>query len=155
IDVGNGIFTSITGTAPNRIFNIEWRAIYYSSGLPLNFEIRLYENGGRIDFIYGNLSGNGSSATVGIQHGAPFTSFECIAGGLSPGLQLTFQRGSCLDGGGSCVLATIASFTANPTTGLTPLTTYFTNLTFAGTNYLWNFGDGVSSTQTNPAHTYT
>ena len=27
---GNGIFTSTTGTAPNRIFNIEWRAVYYS-----------------------------------------------------------------------------------------------------------------------------
>src|SRR5437016_11226356 len=26
IATGQGIFTSVTGTAPNRIFNIEWRA---------------------------------------------------------------------------------------------------------------------------------
>ena len=49
---------------------------------------------------------------------------------------------------------TLANFTANPTTGLTPLTTYFTNLTVGGTNFLWNFGDGGSSTATNPAHIY-
>src|SRR5260370_38897582 len=28
-NAGYGIFTSISGTAPNRIFNIEWRAQYF------------------------------------------------------------------------------------------------------------------------------
>ena len=27
-----GIFTSVSGTAPNRIFNIEWRTVYFSGG---------------------------------------------------------------------------------------------------------------------------
>ena len=27
---GCGIFTSVSGTAPNRIFNIEWRAVYFA-----------------------------------------------------------------------------------------------------------------------------
>src|SRR5205823_5119500 len=41
---GCGIFTSTTGAAPNRIFNIEWRAVYYSSpASALDFEVRLYE----------------------------------------------------------------------------------------------------------------
>jgi len=157
VGVPQGIFTSVTGVTPNRIFNIEWRASYYNSGgagNPLNFEIRLYENQTRIDLIYGTLNGNGVGATVGIQHGTTFTSFECNSGGLSSGLQVSFQSTTCSDGGGPCSLVTLANFTANPTTGLTPLTTYFTNLTVGGTNFLWNFGDGGSSTATNPAHIY-
>ena len=29
VNSGFGIFTSVSGTAPNRIFNIEWRAQYF------------------------------------------------------------------------------------------------------------------------------
>ena len=91
---GSGIFTSTSGSAPNRIFNIEWRATYCNGGLPLNFEVRLYEGQSRFDLIYGNLNGTGSSATVGVQKDTgAFTQFECNSGGLSPGLQLTFQQG--------------------------------------------------------------
>jgi hypothetical protein len=55
---GQGIFTSISGTAPNRILNIEWRVRpCCSGGAPTdNFEVRLYEGEQRIDFIYGALS---------------------------------------------------------------------------------------------------
>ena len=38
-----GIFTSITGSAPNRIFNIEWRAAFFTGGTTVNVEVRLYE----------------------------------------------------------------------------------------------------------------
>ena len=39
-----GIFTSIiSGTAPNRIFNIEWRAVYFANRqAQANHELRLY-----------------------------------------------------------------------------------------------------------------
>ncbi|HUS14432.1 MAG TPA: SBBP repeat-containing protein, partial [Chloroflexia bacterium] len=54
---GCGIYTSISGTAPNRIFNIEWRA--HRNEPPVvnvNFEIRLYENAnGRFDIVYGQV----------------------------------------------------------------------------------------------------
>ena len=39
-----GIFTSTSGSAPNRIFNIEWRTAYYNSGgsgVHFNYEVRL------------------------------------------------------------------------------------------------------------------
>ena len=49
-----------------------------------------------------------------------------------------------------------ADFTATPTRGAPPLTVQFTN-TSAGdfTTSQWDFGDGGTSTEVNPAHTYT
>src|SRR5204863_7890333 len=40
---GEGIFTSVSGTAPNRIFNIEWRTHYFNGSGTANYELRLYE----------------------------------------------------------------------------------------------------------------
>ncbi|MBF6612349.1 MAG: S-layer homology domain-containing protein [Chloroflexi bacterium] len=97
---GEGIFTSVSGTAPNRIFNIEWRTELYSTGTPLNYEVRLYEDQStqRFDVIYGALSDPGTSATVGVQGiggSNQFTQFECNTGGLTAGLQLTFTLPGC------------------------------------------------------------
>src|SRR6185436_13059103 len=138
------IYVSTNGSAPNRIFNIEWRASYYHPGRkgnPVNFEIRLYENQQRFDIIYATLNGTGTSATVGVQiSGGTFTQFECNSGGLSSGLQLTFQK-SCTAGGGPCGVP-LAAFSAGPTNGLAPLAVSFTNLSTGATSYSWNFGDG-------------
>ncbi len=54
-----GVFTSVTGSAPNRIFNIEWRTVQYTDDTaPQNFEVRLYENdpNQRFDVIFGTLT---------------------------------------------------------------------------------------------------
>src|SRR5207249_3275548 len=54
---GCGVFTSVSGSAPNRIFNIEWRAVYFNStSTSLNFEVRLYEGQRRFDLIYGAVA---------------------------------------------------------------------------------------------------
>ena len=52
-----GIFTSMTGTAPNRIFNIEWRTVLFRRRQPdgANYELRLYEGQTRFDVIYGTV----------------------------------------------------------------------------------------------------
>ena len=48
-----------------------------------------------------------------------------------------------------------ASFTATPSTGASPLTVVFTNTSTSGSTYLWDFGDGTSSTlQSPPAKVY-
>ena len=67
---GCGIFTSISGTAPNRIFNIEWHAVrYFSNVYTADFEVRLYENdpGQRFDIIYGASTGITGSDAAGVQ----------------------------------------------------------------------------------------
>ncbi|MDQ3089091.1 MAG: DUF4394 domain-containing protein, partial [Acidobacteriota bacterium] len=96
----NGIFTSVSGSAPNRIFNIEWRTTTFNTPVtPVNFEIRLYETTGQIDFIYAAVAGGGNSATVGVQNGMGdgpfggafnFTQFSCNQANLSAGLKVTF-----------------------------------------------------------------
>ena len=89
----NGIFTSISGTAPNRIFNIEWRTSDFgATENQNNFEIRLYEGQRRIDLVYGTMTGTDSvNAGVGVQRdtGSQFTSVSC---GTTPtaGTQYTF-----------------------------------------------------------------
>ncbi len=47
------------------------------------------------------------------------------------------------------------NFTGNPTTGGAPRLVTFVNSTTGATNYNWNFGDGKSSSATNPSNTYT
>jgi PKD repeat protein len=50
----------------------------------------------------------------------------------------------------------VADFSATPTSGSTPLTVQFTDASDGEiTNWSWNFGDGSSSTEQNPSHTYT
>ena len=58
-----GIFTSVSGTAPNRVFNIEWRTVLFANNASTqNFEARLYENdpNRRFDVIIGTLNTAGA-----------------------------------------------------------------------------------------------
>src|SRR5207302_389332 len=53
-----GIYTLLSGTAPNRSFYIEWRACLYANGGcggKVNFEVRLYEGQNKFDIIYGTV----------------------------------------------------------------------------------------------------
>ena len=89
LNAGFGIFTSVTGTAPNRIFNIEWRAQYYPGTGTANFELRLYEGQPRFDVIYGSVTNGNTSATAGVQkNDTTFDQYFCNgAGGAATGGQ--------------------------------------------------------------------
>ena len=94
---GEGIFTSVTGTAPNRIWNIEWRAEHFSDGSPVNFEVQLFENTNCFDVIYGVTTDNGSAEASGVQKSAtgPATQFSCLEGTLTSGLKVTYCPHDC------------------------------------------------------------
>jgi len=126
-----GIFTSTTGAAPNRVFNIEWRARTFSGPTsPIAFEIRLYETTGVIEYVYANVTGNatntnGSSASVGVQRGTgaganDVTQFSCNMASLSNGLLVRFTPVSaCPQGQGACVAGNSADLSITKTDGVT------------------------------------
>jgi len=51
-------------------------------------------------------------------------------------------------------LLPVANFSSNVTSGSSPLTVQFTDLSENATGWNWNFGDGNTSTDKNPIHTY-
>jgi len=93
---GQGIFTSVSGTSPNRVFNIEWRADYCcdpSSSPAVNFEVRLYEGQTRFDLIYGNIASNTDIRLIGVQKdiGSQFTIYSCHNSNPASGVLLDFD----------------------------------------------------------------
>jgi len=52
-------------------------------------------------------------------------------------------------------LPPVAGFTAAPTDGVVPLAVQFTDASTNATAWAWTFGDGGTSDQQNPTHTYT
>lgn len=56
----------------------------------------------------------------------------------------------------SSTAAPLPSFTASPTSGVAPLSVTFAGTATQGTvtSYTWKFGDGTSSNQQNPIHSY-
>jgi hypothetical protein len=83
-----GIFTITTGSAPNRIFYVEFRTQYNNQSTDLlDYEIALYENGNPpFRFIYSHIvrapAPNDSQLVVGVKRDdTTFTQFICDATG--------------------------------------------------------------------------
>jgi hypothetical protein len=135
---GCGIFTSTVGTAPNRVFNVEWRVVYFAAvAQAANFEVRLYEGQDRFDIVYGQVDQTGTSATVGVQNGIgpQNTQFECNTGGLASGMVLTFRTPPC---GTATPTITGTPPTNTPTRTSTP--------TPCGASAGWSAGANVNET---------
>src|SRR5262245_15375453 len=87
-----GIFTTTTGSAPDRVFYIEWRTVYFGSPSDtLNYEVALFENGTPpYAFIYNDINvastGNDSQLVLGQKHDENcWTELGCdTSGGTAP-----------------------------------------------------------------------
>ena len=95
-----GIFTSTTGTAPNRQFNIEWRAVHVADNTTsANFSVVFYENQSSFfDVFYGATSDYGLYETSGVQASAtgPATTFSCGTTSLINALKVRYTyNGLC------------------------------------------------------------
>jgi hypothetical protein len=83
---GDGIFTTTTGSAPNRTFYVEWRAhrCCGTGTAAVNFEVAFRESSSTIRYIYGSNAEAtpGSSATIGVQSN-PTGSFTELGANVS------------------------------------------------------------------------
>ena len=131
-----GIFTSVTGTAPNRQFNIEWRVVDYAdTTAPANFEVVFYENyQSFFDIFYGATSDNGSDETSGVQASVigPATTFSCGAGTLTSFLRVSYTCSAATATPSPTATAT-ATFTSTPTATATFTPTPTATATFTPT----------------------
>jgi hypothetical protein len=93
---GGGIFTSVTGTAPKRVYTIEWRVSGLVGGMS-NFEIQFFEGSPDFEVVYGATTGL-LSGTIGVQRDAT-SFFTQFAGPAAPvpvaGTRLLFTTGCC------------------------------------------------------------
>jgi hypothetical protein len=95
VDGNASLSTSAVGTAPNRVFMVEWRnmAFFGASGSRVTFQVQLFENG-RINMGWRDLDGSfreqGASATIGLRNGLTGT------GGTA--LQASFNEPALVDG---------------------------------------------------------
>jgi hypothetical protein len=56
--LGSGIRYVVTGSAPNRVMTIEWAnmAVYQNTTPSLNFQVKLHETTGQIEYVYGTMT---------------------------------------------------------------------------------------------------
>jgi hypothetical protein len=68
--LGNSIKYVVSGTSPNKVLTVEWinMAVYGNTSPSLNFQAKLYEMTGMIEFIYGTMTqgSHGFSYTSGL-----------------------------------------------------------------------------------------
>jgi uncharacterized delta-60 repeat protein len=125
---GNGVFTSISGIAPNRVFNIEWRTSYFGRTGTANFELRFYENQASFDMVYGANTENGASAESGVQQNTltgpcNSTTYSCHNPTLTNGLKVTYQPWPCHSPTPTpTVTPTVTATPVSPTPTATPCT---------------------------------
>lgn len=79
-----------------------------------------------------------------------------LYGPCSPEVISTTNAWHAVGVGNAFVNTIVADFTATPIASCkAPAPVQFKNLSINGGNYLWDFGDGTTSTALNPSHTYT
>ena len=124
-----GIYTSVSGSAPNRIFNIEWRTVYNdppSNIARANFELRLYEGQTRFDVIYGEVA-YGNNGSIGVAAGTQrqdncFNQYFCngVGGPASGGWTLVQVGTPSPTPTATTTVTPTATATATPTPTPTP-----------------------------------
>ncbi|MCB5167723.1 S8 family serine peptidase [Streptomyces bambusae] len=95
---GSGVFTSVSGEAPHRVFTVEWRQVAHWSAQSdkFSFSAAIGEDG-RITYHYKGTTGTGlkagSSATIGVENATGTDAFRYAFNTpvLSDGLSLSFR----------------------------------------------------------------
>ena len=136
---GDGIFTLVTGTAPNRTYIIEWRTTYFGRAGNSNEELVFAENNpNQVSMVYGANADNGTGETSGVQQSPTglFTQYSCTTATLTAGLRVDYRQIPC--GGTTTVTTTGTPATATRTS--TALATVTATPTACGAAAGWTAG---------------
>jgi len=94
---GGSLYTQTHGSAPNRVFVVEWADVpRYSAVGDSTFEVQFHESDGHLEFHYTDvLFGDaqydyGASATTGIAGSGGFLDVNCNTAGLSDSYAVAF-----------------------------------------------------------------
>ncbi len=143
VDALAAVRTSVSGTAPNRVFTIQFENMpdyYFGAVRRLNFQIRLYETSNVIDFVYGPnnalAASTRSTASIGIKGwvGGPGDFMDGVTGstivGVSNRSSASFPASGTIYRFTSSIIGTVASARLMPVVNHTASST----LVFDGTN---------------------
>ncbi len=92
-DAQTRIIYLVEGTAPVRIFTVEWKDILWG-GQRQNFQVKLYETSNVIEFWYGDMNTNNSgSASIGINNtGGCLNKIISVIPGVTPSVSYTAEN---------------------------------------------------------------
>jgi len=157
---GGTVRHQVVGAAPNRVFVTAWEGVpHYSTSNGVSVQVQVAETNGAISFHYQDVDfGNsvldwGLSATVGIENAngdaGTLISFNNASLGNA-------QAYTCApDGGSSGNNSPAASFTYVATDLRVDFTDTSTDPDADEVvSWNWDFGDGNTSTEQSPSHTY-
>jgi PKD repeat protein len=105
---------------------------------------------GATNYSWAFGDGNSSAATNAVNTYSNAGTYSVTLTAVGPGGTNALTRTNYI----TVAAPVVAGFTGAPTSGVAPLTVNFTNSSAGATNYAWTFGDGNTSTNTNPANTY-
>ena len=81
---GGGVLSKVVGTAPNRCLVVQWvsYSYYTNTANPATFQIRLYENSGNVEYVYGSMpvgaTAYSSGYAIGFSVGSAANLLSCI-----------------------------------------------------------------------------
>ncbi len=86
----------VTGTSPNRILTVEWAGMEKFSypGPNMNFQVKLYENGSKIQYIYGNMGAFDGTSIGEYSYSIGMNSFTTTTAGVDEVLSLQQSNSS-------------------------------------------------------------
>jgi PKD repeat protein len=139
----------------NTFSNLSYQGVYQKfliKGVNLNISDNIFANSKREGvYIDGNSFKNGA---VKIQNNILI---NVNTSNSSSGITVKNVQNALISGNHIFKnrVVPVAAFSASPTSGDAPLKVAFTDRSIGSTtSWKWNFGDGTSSTQMNPSHTY-
>ncbi|MGI8588086.1 MAG: S-layer homology domain-containing protein [Chloroflexia bacterium] len=111
---GQGVFTNVTGIAPNRTYYVEWRAMVLRNNSNINFELVFHEGSTGFSIVYGtNVGTGGINATIGVEKDmSAFTQASCNTNILTAGKEFDFTLPPCP----TATATTVPVATNTPTT---------------------------------------